>query len=144
VLDSGSGSLSETGHHISHSTELMLMGGVLALVVAAIAWAWRSNARTERIGEEPTTGLSGLLENKWYVDEFYQGVIVRPLQAFSRFLNDRFEKYAIDGIVNGVGRTVQYGSRQLRLLQSGQVGSYLLIMVLVTILFFVIQLFGKS
>jgi NADH-quinone oxidoreductase subunit L len=43
-----------------------------------------------------------------------------------------------------VGRTVQYGSRQLRLLQSGQVGSYLLIMVLVTILFFVIQLFGKS
>jgi NADH-quinone oxidoreductase subunit L len=78
------------------------------------------------------------------VDELYQGVIVRPLQAFSRFLNDRFEKYAIDGIVNGVGRTVQYGSRQLRLLQSGQVGSYLLIMVLVTILFFVIQLFGKS
>jgi NADH-quinone oxidoreductase subunit L len=144
VLDSGSGSQSETGHHISHSTELMLMGGVLALVVAAIAWAWRSNARTERIGEEPTTGLSGLLENKWHVDELYQGVIVRPLQAFSRFLNDRFEKYAIDGIVNGVGRTVQYGSRQLRLLQSGQVGSYLLIMVLVTILFFVIQLFGKS
>jgi hypothetical protein len=33
------------------------------------------------------------------------------------------EKSGIDGIVNGVGRSVQWGGRQLRLLQSGQVGS---------------------
>jgi NADH-quinone oxidoreductase subunit L len=37
--------------------------------------------------------------------------------------------------VNGVGKLVGYGSRQLRLLQSGQVGNYLLIMVLAIVVF---------
>ena len=41
----------------------------------------------------------------------------------------------IDGAVNGVGRLVGYGSRQLRLLQSGQVGNYLIMMVLAIVVF---------
>jgi len=41
----------------------------------------------------------------------------------------------IDGAVNGVGKLVGYGSRQLRLLQSGQVGNYLLFMVLAIVVF---------
>jgi hypothetical protein len=48
------------------------------------------------------------------------------------------EKSGIDGLVNGVGRMVSYGSRQLRLLQSGQVGNYILIMVLAMVVFFLI------
>jgi NADH-quinone oxidoreductase subunit L len=56
-------------------------------------------------------------------------------------LNVRIERQLIDGVVNGVGRAVKYGSRQIRLLQSGQVGSYILIMVIFLILFFVLQLF---
>jgi NADH-quinone oxidoreductase subunit L len=144
VLEAGAGAQGDAVHAISHSTELMLMGGVLAGVLAAIAWAWKSNTKSEPIGEEPATGAAGLLENKWYVDELYRGAVVKPLEAFSRFLSGTFERFAVDGIVNGIGRAVQYGGRQMRLLQSGQVGSYLLIMVAVTILFFVIQLFGKS
>jgi NADH-quinone oxidoreductase subunit L len=46
--------------------------------------------------------------------------------------------------VNGVGRGVQYGSRQLRLLQSGQVGSYVLLMIAGMILLFVLQFFLKK
>jgi NADH-quinone oxidoreductase subunit L len=144
VLESGPIAQAEGAHAISHSTELMLMGGVLALVLAVIAWAWKSNARSEPIEEEPATGVAGLLENKWYVDELYQAAVVKPLNALSRFLSGTFDRFAIDGIVNGIGRAVQYGGRQMRLMQSGQVGSYILIMVVVTILFFVIQLFGKS
>lgn len=49
----------------------------------------------------------------------------------------------MDGAVNGVGKLVQYSSRQLRWLQSGQVGSYILIMVVATIVFFIIQIIGK-
>ena len=44
----------------------------------------------------------------------------------------------VDGLVNGVGRLVGYGSRQLRLIQSGQVGNYILIMVLAMVVFFLI------
>ena len=82
-----------------------------------------------------------MLENKWYVDELYDAVISRPLRSLSSFMNMRIERQFIDGIVNGVGRAVQYGSRQLRLIQSGQVGSYILIMVVCLILFFILQLF---
>ena len=70
-------------------------------------------------------------------------LLTSPLRSFSLFLNNVVEKSAIDGIVNGVGRVVNYGSRQLRLLQSGQVGSYILLMVIATVVFFIIQLFMK-
>ena len=50
----------------------------------------------------------------------------------------------MDGLVNGVGRVVNYSSRQLRLLQSGQVGSYVLLMVLSMVLIFVFQFFLRK
>ncbi|MEP7319695.1 MAG: NADH-quinone oxidoreductase subunit L, partial [Panacibacter sp.] len=54
------------------------------------------------------------------------------------FLKSFVEKSGIDGLVNGVGRFVNYSSRQLRLLQSGQVGNYILFMVLsIAVLFLV-------
>ncbi|HRI22812.1 MAG TPA: NADH-quinone oxidoreductase subunit L, partial [Panacibacter sp.] len=67
---------------------------------------------------------------KWYIDELYDAIVVKPLNNFAGFLKSVVEKSGIDGIVNGVGRFVNYSSRQLRLLQSGQVGSYILFMVL--------------
>ncbi len=90
---------------------------------------------------EEARGFGKILANKWYVDEFYEAVIVRPLNAFSKFLNEFIEKSVIDGIVNGVGRVIQYSSRQIRLLQSGQVGGYVLLMVIGIVILFLVQLF---
>ncbi|MBK5271837.1 MAG: hypothetical protein JJE22_12570, partial [Bacteroidia bacterium] len=50
----------------------------------------------------------------------------------------------VDGLVNGVGRLVSYSSRQLRLLQSGQVGNYVLLMVISMLLIFVLQFFLRK
>ena len=50
----------------------------------------------------------------------------------------------VDGEGHGTGRLVQYGSRQMRWMQSGQVGSYVLLMVLGMLVFFVIQFFIKK
>jgi NADH-quinone oxidoreductase subunit L len=44
-------------------------------------------------------------------------------------------------MVNGVGKAVNYGSRQIRLLQNGQVGTYVLLMVFGILALFIIQLF---
>jgi NADH-quinone oxidoreductase subunit L len=77
-------------------------------------------------------------------DELYDKIIVKPLNKLGQFLNEVFEKQVVDGIVNGVGRAVNYGSRQLRLLQSGQVGSYVLLMVLGMLVIFVIQFFLRK
>jgi NADH-quinone oxidoreductase subunit L len=79
-----------------------------------------------------------VLENKWYVDEIYNGIIIKPVNTLGSFLKNVVEKSGIDGIVNGTGRFVQYSARQLRLLQSGQVGNYILFMVLSIVVLFLI------
>jgi NADH-quinone oxidoreductase subunit L len=78
------------------------------------------------------------------VDEFYDAIIVRPLSKLSEILDEALEKSGIDALVNGVGKAVQYGGRQLRWLQSGQVGSYILLMVVSMVLFFVLQFFLRK
>ena len=78
------------------------------------------------------------------MDELYDKIIVNPMNKFAGFLNNVFEKYIVDGVVNGVGKAVNYGSRQLRLLQSGQVGSYVLLMVLSMLILLVYQFFIKK
>jgi NADH-quinone oxidoreductase subunit L len=132
----------ESEGHLSHAFELMLMGGTVLLILGVVLYAWRTFSRYEK-SDAPATGLARILENKWYVDEIYEAIVGKPLRALGGFLNSVVEKSGIDGIVNGVGRGVQYAGRQFRLLQSGQVGSYILIMVVATVLFFIIQLFWK-
>lgn len=123
-------------HHIEHSTEWILMGTATALILIVIVYAvvkFKKYTTTE-----PNTGIAKVLENKWYIDELYDNVIVNPLHWFAGFLKNTVEKYVIDGAVNGVGKLVGYGSRQFRLLQSGQVGSYILMMVMALVLFIII------
>ena len=126
-------------HHLTHNTEYMLMGLSTILVVISILLAW-FRFRNYRIDGE-SKGFGKLLENKWYVDEGYQTVIVNPLKSISAFFNNIVESKMIDGAVNGVGKAVNYSSRQLRWLQSGQVGAYVLLMVIGILILFFIQLF---
>ncbi len=127
---------------LSNSMELTLMAISVAVALIGTIYAWRKFSNNPEL-DEPQ-GLAKILSNKWYVDELYEAMILRPINAFGKFLNDVFEKSIVDGIVNGVGRTIQYGSRQLRLLQSGQVGGYVLMMVLGIVILFVIQIILKK
>jgi NADH-quinone oxidoreductase subunit L len=120
--------------HLSVAQEWAMVVGATAAIILAILFAIRS-ARREKTGDEPATGL---LANKWYVDELYDYAIVNPLRAFADLLKNVIEKNVIDGSINGLGKLVHYSSRQFRLIQSGQVGNYLLIMVLSMVVFFLI------
>jgi NADH-quinone oxidoreductase subunit L len=126
-------------HHLEHSTEYMLMGITTVLVLISITFAWVKFKNYKVSGE--SKGLGKILENKWYVDELYQVTIVNPLKSISAFFNNIIETKLIDGAVNGVGKLVTYSSRQLRWLQSGQVGAYVLLMVIGMLILFFIQLF---
>jgi len=126
------------GSELAHGTEWMLIGvSVLLALIGTFAAVGRFSKKPE-LGEP--TGFGKVLANKWYVDEFYNALIVRPLDLLAQFLVF-FDKNIVDGIVNGVGRLVKYGSRQLRLLQSGQVGGYVLLMVLGILVLFLVELF---
>lgn len=128
-------------HTVSHSTEYMLMGLSTGLVIVTIIFSWFQFRNYQR---KEATGFGKVLENKWYVDELYDKIIVNPLNRFAGFLKNSIEKLVIDGIVNGIGRLVNYGGRKVRLLQSGQVGSYVLLMVLSMVLIFVLQFFLRK
>jgi NADH-quinone oxidoreductase subunit L len=118
----------EIKHESAHSTEYMLMGISVAIAVIAIVIAVGKFSKKPQL--EDAQGFGKVLENKWYVDELYDTLIVNPLNSLAAFFKNVIEKSGIDGVVNGVGKMVQYSSRQLRLLQTGQVGSYVLYMVL--------------
>jgi NADH-quinone oxidoreductase subunit L len=72
----------------------------------------------------PARGLGRVLYNKWYVDEAYDAVIVRPILGLSRGFWRFIDRGLIDGAVNGLGYASRafgwVGSR----LQTGQLNTY--------------------
>ena len=126
-----------TAHHLEASQEYLFMG-VSTLLIAGIIFYTISSYKKFQSTNTENTGLAKVLENKWYIDELYDAIIVNPLNAIAGFFKNIVEKNIIDGGVNGVGKLVSYSSRQIRLLQSGQVGNYVLIMVLAIVVFILI------
>ena len=128
------------GPELEKSMEGILMVVSVVIAVIGVVGAWARFSKKPDLAEP--TGFGKVLANKWYVDELYNAVVVRPLDLLATFLA-WFDKHIVDGIVNGVGRLVQYGSRQLRLLQSGLVGGYVLLMVVGILILFLVELFTK-
>lgn len=122
--------------HLSHTTEWILMGSSVSIALVALLIA--IGKYSKQADGEPQTTLGKFFYNKWLVDELYEKTIVQPLNRFAGFLKEVVEKNVIDGVVNGTGKLVQYGARQTRLIQSGQVGYYILFMVLGIVLMFLI------
>ena len=130
----------QEAHALSNTTEYALMAVSVIGALIALLYAWNKFSKYEKISEEET-GLAKIISNKWYVDEFYNAIIVKPIQSMAGFFSNVVEKKSIDGFVNGVGKAVNYGSRQIRLLQTGQVSAYMLMMVAAVLILFIIQLF---
>lgn len=126
----------EQALHLSHTTEWILMGSSVTIALVALLIA--ISKYSKQADGEPQTALGKFLYNKWMVDELYEKAIVQPLNRFAGFLKEVVEKNVIDGLVNGTGKLVQYSARQTRLMQSGQVGYYILFMVLSIVLLFLI------
>ncbi len=119
--------------HASHGLELGLAGISLAVAVAGIllglaAYLWRPALATALRAR--FAGLHKLFANKWYWDEIYQAVVVGPLIGLAGLLYRRFDLAVIDGLVNGTGITVRAVANRTRVLQSGSVRRYALVVVL--------------
>jgi NADH-quinone oxidoreductase subunit L len=81
------------------------------------------------INEEELSFFYRLSYRKFYVDELYESVMVKPVEAIGDFFGNVFDKNVIDGIVNGLGSTAVYFSSQLRKIQTGNIGFYVFAMV---------------
>jgi NADH-quinone oxidoreductase subunit L len=141
-----------------------LLSLVLALAAIYISWLIYGRKPLEAGQKDPLKKPLGFLftgmENKWFVDEMYAAVILKPYAAISRFLADvidwrfwhdwfhekviagtynfvsktvldlRVDQQFIDTIANGLGELVRRVSAGLRRLQNGFVRSYALAVLL--------------
>src|SRR6185312_6240247 len=104
-----------TEHAVPHQTEMILIIVSAILVIIVSIWAWKKFKNYSPSVVTADNGFVKAIKNKFYIDEAYDMLFVKPYRSLGAFLNNVFDKKGIDGIVNGVGRSVNYGSRQLRL-----------------------------
>jgi len=126
--------------HLEHSTEYMLMAISVVGVLIMVAWTYVRYVKGQQIPSqdgEPRGFLANLSYRKFYVDELYDAVVVRPIHWLSSFLGTIVDRNGIDGMVNGAGKAAFDTGKVLRLLQNGNVGFYLLMMVIGVIAIFV-------
>ena len=134
--------VTEKAHEIEHSTEFGLMAASVIIAALAIVFAIIRFSKNPELND--AEGAGKILANKWYIDELYDTIIVKPLLAIASFFKNIVEKKIIDGSVNNVGKLVNYSARQLRLVQSGQVGNYIMIMILSIVVFVLLWFYDAS
>jgi NADH-quinone oxidoreductase subunit L len=120
--------------HLTSATEWILVGVAVATATIGMTGAWRL-LKPERLvparSAPEERGLARLLRNKWYVDEIYDALIVRPVVWLSReVLWKQIDQRVVDSAgVNGAARGARALGWANRWLQSGQVGTYVAVFV---------------
>ncbi len=117
-------------------TEYYILGATIAGLLVIFLITKRNYAIST--WDTAYTGIKKVIADKFYVDELYNAVIVNPLHKLGGFLKRIVERSGIDGLVNGTGRFIDYSSRQLRLLQSGQIANYIIFMVISMVVLFIV------
>jgi NADH-quinone oxidoreductase subunit L len=117
---------------LSAGTEWLLMcisvgAAILAAIYAYIKY--NKNAQVPVADTEERSFWENLSYHKFYVDELYDMLFTKPLDAASRFLYRVIDRAGIDGLVNSIAKTPVEASKGLRLLQTGNVGFYIFMMV---------------
>lgn len=128
---------------LDHTTEYTLMAvsagvALLSLVIAYVMYVSRKAV------PEPETADRSLPEQvvygKFYIDEFYETIIVQPIRGMGDALYS-FGEGLVDGVVNGMAWLVKQSAGQFRRAQSGSIGFYVLAMVVSIVLIFALRFF---
>ncbi|MBT5934209.1 NADH-quinone oxidoreductase subunit L [Sulfurimonas sp.] len=111
--------------HISHSTEYLLGGLNVLLALSGMLLAYKMFAAT---ANEPieNTFFSKLIINKFYVDEFYVMLIVKPIHLSSHLIANFIDPKIIDGFISIQINTYTKVAVLFSKLQNGQVRYYAL------------------
>ena len=130
---------------LDHTTEYTLMAvsagvALVALVIAYVTYISRAAVPAPESTERSLP--EQVVYNKYYVDELYEAIIIRPIRGLGDALYS-FGEGLVDGVVNGVAWLVQQSSSQLRRLQSGSIGFYVLAMVVSIVLIFALRFFVR-
>lgn len=121
------------GHHphVLGTTEYALMAIATVGALVGIGVAYAKYMKQKQVpGDDATfTGMSKVLLNKYYVDEVYDAVFVKPINALSNFFRNYIET-GLSAFVFGFGKAANELSFQGKKLQTGSIGLYLFMFVL--------------
>ena len=122
--------LATAAHHLG-TTEYILMaiavvGGLVGIGLAYAKYIKKNTVPTE---DARITGFSKVLYNKYYVDEIYDAIIVKPINVLSLFFRDTVET-GLSALVFGFGKVTNEISYQGKKLQTGSIGLYLFAFVI--------------
>jgi NADH-quinone oxidoreductase subunit L len=111
------------------TTALITIAVVVAVAALLFAWLIYGSGRVDpvvfRARLEP---MATAAERGWYVDRAYDVVFVQPAKALARVTGDVIDARVIDGAVNGVGGAVKRAAAGGRLVQTGTVRTYALVL----------------
>jgi NADH-quinone oxidoreductase subunit L len=123
--------------HLMHEMHLVPLWVKLSATVAMIVgllvalWAYIWDISVPRRFTDTFGGLYQFLLNKWYFDELYHLIFVRPAFAIGRFFWKRGDEGTIDRFgPNGAAALVAGTSRVSARLQSGYVYTYAFVMLI--------------
>ena len=120
--------VAEAGHH-SAGFEVGMMIVSIVIAVLGILTAYRMYIKRPELPDrlaETYKAPYQMIANKYWMDEIYDFVFVGPIIRFSVFLWRIFDETLVDGAVNGVAAVVRGGSQVFKRLQTGNVQSYAL------------------
>ncbi|NVK46169.1 MAG: NADH-quinone oxidoreductase subunit L [Rhodobacteraceae bacterium] len=102
---------------------------VLGFLIALWFYIWKPETPAKLAKSQPVAYQ--FLLNKWYFDELYNAIFVRPVLALGRFLWKRGDEGTIDGGINGLALgIVPFFTRLAGRAQSGFIFTYAFSMVL--------------
>lgn len=137
----------KTPHHLPgvlQESHLMLMSTVWAILACSVAFfLYKRDLNFSRRFKMKFHGVVTLVQNKFYIDELYEAVLIKPMQFISKWFLFKFvDVKIIDGfIVNGFAHIADLAGKALSVMQSGLLGHYLFylfvaMMLLLTFLVF--------
>ena len=113
--------------HLSHETELALIGAAVAVGLLGIIIAY-IGSRTPVVDKDSSpadTGFAAVLANAYNVDAILDTIVVKPVNALSDSVLSRGVDRGIDrGIEAGSAGVVKFAGKIGARLQSGDVGAY--------------------
>ena len=138
------GLLPSFGHDTTLEIILIVVSVAIALIGIFLAGRVYSGEAlaAERL-RQSWGGLHRLLANKYFVDELYDAMVVRPIKSVSDMFWRIVDVRGIDGAVNGVGTFMRSTGDELRRWQTGLAQNYAVAIVIGTLLILAFVLWGR-